>query len=136
MFLADGGGGGTSTPSYTGTQTLQIEPSAIPGALRAFQAAHDRVSSKVDELRALEIRPWAHDQVSAETAKRFAERSIGGGTESAIQVLVGYRDQLAQARDSLKRAFDEYTAMEGENSARWGSYDQGVDRDVTEGRST
>src|SRR2546430_11361842 len=36
VFLADGGGGGTpSGPSYSGTQTLKIEPSAIPAALKA-----------------------------------------------------------------------------------------------------
>jgi hypothetical protein len=122
VFLADGGGGGTSAPSYTGTQTLQIEPSAIPGALKAFQTAHDRVSRKVDELGGIDIRPWAHDEVSEQTAQQFAERSFSGGA-SALEVLTGYRDQLAQARDSLQRAFDDYTAMEGDNSARWGIYD-------------
>lgn len=122
MFHTDGGGGGTSAPSYSGTQTLQIEPSAIPGALKAFQRAHDRVDQKVKELSGIDIRPWAGDEVSSETASQFEERSLGGG-ESAYQVLVGYRDQLQRARDSLQRAFEAYTAMEGDNSALWGVYD-------------
>ena len=124
MYLADGGGGGTSsTPSFSGTQTLQIEPSAIPGALAAFRTALDRVSKKVDELSGMDIRPWAHDPVSDHTATRFAERSTGGGADSAMKCLVGYRDQLKRACDSLAAAQHDYTVMEGENSAYWGKYD-------------
>src|SRR5947207_9227302 len=73
VFLADGGGGGTpSGPSYSGTQTLKIEPSAIPAALKAFQTAHDRVSKKVDELSGMHVPAWAGDPVSHETATHFA----------------------------------------------------------------
>jgi hypothetical protein len=122
VYLADGGGGGTSGPSYSGTQTLQIEPSAIPAALAAFRTAYDRVSKKVDELNGIHIQPWAHDQVSAQTAKQFAERSLGGG-DSARQCLEGYRDQLKRACDSLASAQHDYTVMEGDNSAYWGKYD-------------
>ena len=123
MFLADGGGGGTSSkPSYSGTQTLKIDPTAIPGALAAFRTAHERVAKKVDELTGINIQPWAHDEVSAETAKQFEQRSTGGGADSAIKCLVGYRDQLKQACDSLQGAFDTYTAMEGDNSALWGRH--------------
>ena len=37
-----------SGPSYAGTQTLNIDPSAIPGALAAFRAAQERVARKVE----------------------------------------------------------------------------------------
>ena len=123
MYLADGGGGGASSaPSYSGTQTLKIEPSAIPAALQAFRTAYDRVSKKVDELNGLDIQPWAHDTVSAQTAHRFAERSLGGGADSAKECLDGYRDQLKRACDSLASAQRDYTAMEGDNSALWGKH--------------
>jgi hypothetical protein len=121
VFLADGGGGGgtSSGPSFSGTQTLSIEPSAIPAALAAFRAAHERVLRKVAELDGMTVRPWAGDQVSAETAKQFAERSYGGA-ESAMQCLRGYEEQLNRACQELQRANDAYVAMEGDNAALWG----------------
>lgn len=120
MFLADGGGA-SSGPSYSGTtQTLKIEPSAIPAALAAFTEAHERVSRKILELAELDIRPWAGDEVSNETAKQFARRSQGGGADSAIRCLVGYQRQLEGARIALEESQRYYTAMEGENSAIWG----------------
>jgi hypothetical protein len=124
VYLADGGGGGTSPqPSYSGPQTLHIEPHAIPAALAAFRAAHDKVTKKVEQLRGLDIRPWAGDEVSRETAQQFAERSTSGDAESAIACLLGYEKQLRAAVESLEGAQAMYTAMEGENSARWGKYD-------------
>lgn len=120
MFLADGGGGAApATPSYTGTQTLTIEPSAIPAALRAFREAHERVMRKVSQLGGLTIRPWASDEVSGQTAQQFAERTYGGG-DSAITCLMGYERQLRQACESLQHAHDTYLAMEGANAERWG----------------
>jgi hypothetical protein len=124
VFLADGGGGGSSSgPSYSGTQTLRIEPSAIPAALAAFRTAHDRVLHKVKELNGMDFKPWAGDEVSRETAAEFAERSVGGGAESARECLLGYELQLRRACESLEAAQADYTAMEGDNSARWGKYD-------------
>lgn len=124
MYLADGGGGGTSPePSYSGPQTLNIEPHAIPAALAAFRVAHDKVTKKVEQLRGLQILPWAGDEVSRETAVQFAERSTGGDAESAIACLLGYEKQLRAACESLEGARALYTQMEGENSALWGKYD-------------
>jgi hypothetical protein len=125
VFIADGGGWGSTSsgPSFTGTQTLSIEPSAIPEALKAFRVAHERVERKVAELGALKIQPWASDPASEQAAMQFAERSIGGGTDSAAQCLLGYRDQLQRACDSLQQAHEQYTLMEGDNSALWGVYD-------------
>lgn len=125
MFLADGGGGSAAPagPAYAGTQTLQIEPSAIPGALAAFREAHERVMAKVAALDALEVRPWAGDPVSGETAEQFIERTNGGGADSAIACLRGYGDQLRAAIDALQSAHDKYMATEGTNSAMWGKRD-------------
>lgn len=126
MFVADGGGGGgstTSSPTFTGTQTLHIEPSAIPEALKAFTDAYDRVSRKVRDLANLPVREWAGDPVSGETAVQFAERTNTGGADSAYACLIGYQKQLKAAIDSLTSAQADYLRVEGTNSARWGKYD-------------
>lgn len=124
MFLIDGGGGGSvpTGPTYTGTQRLRIDPSAIPGALAAFREAHDRVSRKVSELSGLPIREWAYDPVSGETATQFVERTNGGGADSAYQCLLGYQEQLANAIESLESTQQAYLETEGTNTERWGKY--------------
>ena len=124
MFVADGGGGSaTPGPTFSGTQTLHIEPSAIPEALKAFTDAYDRVSRKVRDLASLPVRDWAGDPVSGETAVQFAQRTNTGGADSAYACLTGYQEQLKAAIDSLKDAQADYLSAEGTNSARWGKYD-------------
>ncbi|HWM06294.1 MAG TPA: hypothetical protein VNP92_28455 [Actinophytocola sp.] len=124
MYLIDGGGGGAvpAGPTFTGTQSLRIEPSAIPEALAAFKEAHDRVSRKVQQLGSLECRDWAGDPVSGETAVQFGQRT-NGGADSAMACLTGYQQQLENAIKSLQDAHDDYLAIEGTNTARWGKYD-------------
>jgi hypothetical protein len=124
VFLADGGGGGTTAPAprFTGTQTLHVEPSAIPEALKAFQDAHERVSAKVRELGQLPIKDWAGDPVSGETAVQFQQRTNTGGADSALECLKGYQAQLQAAIDSLQGAHDAYVRTEGDNVAQWGKY--------------
>jgi hypothetical protein len=125
VFVADGGGGSTTSgPTFTGTQTLHIEPSAIPEALKAFNDAYDRVSRKVRELSNLPVREWASDPVSTETVVQFAERTNTGGTDSAFACLTGYQKQLKAAIDSLQSAHDDYLRVEGDNTSRWGKNDQ------------
>ncbi|MGQ0840381.1 hypothetical protein [Actinokineospora sp.] len=120
MFLADGGGGpyeGVTT--YAGTQTLRVEPAAIPGALAAFQEALDRVAQMVRGLDGLECLSWAGDPVSGETATQFADRTNSGTVDSAIACLRGYQTQLMSAVDALQQAHDGYVLTEGTNSAMW-----------------
>ena len=125
MYVADGGGGAVApAPRFTGTQTLHIEPSAIPGALEAFNLAYERVTNKINELEGLPINQWAGDPVSSETATQFAERSNTGGADSAITCLKGYQKQLRSAIDSLQDAQRSYTLVEGDNTAQWGVYHQ------------
>lgn len=125
MYVADGGGGAvTPAPRFTGTRTLHIEPSAIPGALEAFNLAYERVTSKIGELEGLPINEWAGDPVSSETATQFAERSNTGGADSAIACLKGYQKQLKSAIDSLRDAHQNYLLVEGDNTAQWGVYQQ------------
>jgi hypothetical protein len=123
VYLADGGGGGTTSgPRFTGTQTLHIEPSAIPEALKAFTEAYERVTRKIAQLEGLPIRNWAADPVSGETAVQFQERSNAGGADSAVECLKGYQKQLQGAIDSLKGAHEDYLRVEGDNTAQWGQY--------------
>jgi hypothetical protein len=124
VFLNDGGGGSVPAgPTFTGTQSLRIEPSAIPGALAAFRAAHDRVTRKVSELSGLPVSSWAGDPVSGETATQFGQRTNGGGSDSAYQCLLGYQEQLANAIGSLERTRQAYLETEGTNTECWGKYD-------------
>jgi hypothetical protein len=123
VFLPGDVGPSTSEPSYSGQQTLRVEPSAIPGALAAFTVAHERVTRKINELRGLDIRPWAKDEVSSETAIQFTRRSKGGGTDAALECLLGYQQQLANACAALKASQEAYQRREGDNSALWGIYD-------------
>lgn len=127
MFLADGGGGSSAPvgPTYSGTQTLKVEPASIPGALAAFRDAQLRVSERLNELRTLQIRKWAEDPVSDETAQQFAERTNGGDAASALACLEGYDKQLTAACDALQRSYDAYMLVEGDNTARWGMHDNG-----------
>jgi hypothetical protein len=113
-------------PTFSGTQTLRVEPASIPGALAAFRDAHFRVTEKVRRLSGLEVRRWAEDPVSGETAEQFAERTNAGGADSALICLEGYAKQLENACDALQRSYDAYMLVEGDNTARWGSHDSGV----------
>jgi hypothetical protein len=130
VFLSDGGGGSVGAagsvptgPTFTGTQRLRIEPSAIPEALAAFREAHHRVSRKVEQLSGLPVNAWSADPVSNETATQFVQRTNGGGADSAYQCLLGYQEQLANAIASLERTQEQYLETEGTNTARWGKYD-------------
>ena len=127
MYLADGGGGSVAplAPDYSGTRTLRIEPSAIPGALAAFREAFDRIEAKVAALGGLEVPDWARDPVSGEAATEFVERTNGGGADSAIACLRGYQEQLRGAIQSLETAQEGYLRTEGTNTAMWGKRDQG-----------
>ena len=123
MFLADGGGGGTSSSqNLGGTRTLFIEWAAIPDALTAFRAARDKVKKKVDELNGLDIRPWAEDPVSDETATQFAERSASGA-DSAAQVLFQYHHMLNQVTEALEQTQRGYGLMDGDNTARMSGHE-------------
>lgn len=123
MFLQDGGGGAAPAgPTFTGEQRLSIEPSSIPTALTAFREAFDRIDAKVNELSGMPIDNWAGDPVSRETAKRFTDRTNGGGADSAMACLKGYRDQLLAAIESLESSHAQYLAIEGTETERWGKY--------------
>jgi hypothetical protein len=119
VYLADGGGGGASTPTEFGQRKLKVDPSAIPEARKAFEHALDEFDSKIkDAVRDLPTKPWAHDPISSETSKAFNEQTSG----KALAALNIYREQLAGVIDQLKMIEEQYRKVEGDNTAMWGKH--------------
>jgi hypothetical protein len=119
MLPADSGG---SAPAPVSTQTLQVEPSSIPGARDAFLAAADQIDALVAHLGRLVTPAWAGDPVSGETAKQFDSGSAGAGDmgqSAALEQLTAYGKQLRASGESLDSAYNHYVEVEGHNTARW-----------------
>ncbi|NUT48488.1 MAG: transcriptional regulator [Saccharothrix sp.] len=130
MFLADGGGGGTTPttlPDYAGAQRkLSIEPSAIPAARKVFVDALNQLEAKLfDATEQLQAKPWAGDPVSNETAKRFNQETFDAGDAAGLQALKAYREQLKGVVDQLTAIEADYRRVEGDNTASWGRVNNG-----------
>ncbi|MGW6443992.1 transcriptional regulator [Lentzea sp. NPDC055074] len=124
MFLADGGGGGVSTPPEFGQRKLKVDPSAIPQARKAFEQAlaefDEKIVRAVDQLPTT---PWAKDPISGETSKVFNEQT----SEKALAALRAYRTQLSGVVDQLKAIEQQYILTEGDNAAMWGRHQRDQD---------
>lgn len=118
MYLADGGGGGSTPPEF-GQRKLKVDPTAIPGARKAFEHALDEFDSKVARVsRDLPTKPWAQDPISSETSKAFNDQT----SEKALAALTFYRQQLVGVIDQLTRIEEQYRQTEGDNEAMWGKH--------------
>ncbi|RKT51571.1 transcriptional regulator [Saccharothrix australiensis] len=123
MFIADGGGGSTSTPpEYSGKQQkLSVDPTAIPEARKVFMDALARLEPEIrSALTAVQARPWAGDPVSKETAEAFNRDTFDAGDAAAINAILAYRDQLQGCVDQLTAIEADYRRVEGDNVASWG----------------
>jgi len=119
VYLADGGGGGASTPTEFGQRKLKVDPSAIPEARKAFEHALDEFENKITRaVQDLPTQPWAHDPISSETSKAFNERT----TDKALAALSVYKQQLIGVIDQLKMIEEQYRKVEGDNTAMWGKH--------------
>ena len=130
MFIADGGGGGstpTTLPDYSGAQRkLSIEPSAIPAARKVFSDALDQLEAKLSRaVGELKARPWAGDPVSSETADRFNQDTFEAGDSAGLTAIKAYRDQLKGVVDQLTAIEADYRRVEGDNTASWGRVNNG-----------
>ncbi|WP_367134297.1 transcriptional regulator [Saccharothrix sp. HUAS TT1] len=130
MFIADGGGGGSTPatlPDYAGAQRkLSIEPSAIPAARKVFSDALDQLQAKLERAMAeLEAKPWAGDPVSNETAERFNQDTFEAGDSAGLTAIKAYRDQLKGVVDQLTAIEADYRRVEGDNTASWGRINNG-----------
>lgn len=124
MFIADGGGGGSTQvrPDYSGSQQkLSVEPSAIPDARKVFSDALERLDAQLRDAKgALYARNWAGDPVSRETAEKFNQDTFEAGESAALTAIFAYRDQLKGVVDQLTQIENTYRRVEGDNSAVWG----------------
>ncbi|XVS64230.1 transcriptional regulator [Actinosynnema sp. CA-299493] len=128
MFIADGGGGGstpTTLPDYSGAQRkLSIEPSAIPDARKVFTDALNQLDGKLRvAIAQLRAKPWAGDPVSNETADRFNQDTFEAGDTAGLTALKAYREQLQLVVDQLTAIEADYRQVEGDNTASWGRID-------------
>ena len=124
MFIADGGGGGSTQapPEYSGTQQkLHVEPSAIPEARKVFTDALDRLDVQLrDAEDALRAKQWAGDPVSRETAEKFNQDTFEAGDSAALTAIKAYRAQLEGVVKQLTAIEENYRRVEGDNVASWG----------------
>ncbi|MCE6995724.1 transcriptional regulator [Saccharothrix sp. S26] len=130
MFIADGGGGGTTPttlPDYAGAQRkLSIEPSAIPAARKVFSDALNQLEARLtDAMTQLEAKPWAGDPVSDETAQRFNRDTFEAGDSAGLVALKAYREQLKGVVEQLTAIEADYRRVEGDNTASWGRINNG-----------
>jgi hypothetical protein len=119
VYLADGGGGGVSTPPEFGQRKLKVDPSAIPEARKAFEHALDEFENKIEKVvEHLPTRPWAEDPISSETSKAFNQQT----SDKALAALQFYKKQLVGVIDQLKMIEEQYRKVEGDNTAMWGKH--------------
>jgi len=119
VYLADGGGGGASTPTEFGQRKLKVDPSAIPEARKAFEHALDEFDNKIKKVvEHLPTKPWAEDPISSETSKAFNQQT----SDKALAALTFYRAQLVGVIDQLKMIEEQYRKVEGDNTAMWGKH--------------
>jgi hypothetical protein len=125
VFIADGGGGGstqTSLPDYSGKQQkLSIDPSAIPEARKVFNDALDRLEAALaNSVDAVQAKSWAGDPVSKETAEKFNQTTFDAGDSAALSAIKAYHKQLKGVVDQLTAIEADYRRVEGDNTAVWG----------------
>ena len=116
MYLADGGGGGSTLPEF-GQRKLKVDPSAIPQARKAFEHALSEFENKIAQaVHDLPTKPWAQDPISSETSKAFNDQT----SEKALAALNVYKEQLVGVIAQLTE--EQYRLTEGDNEAMWGKH--------------
>jgi hypothetical protein len=107
-----GHGHGRSAHETAPTDSLKVDPEAVPALRSAFADALSRVDEQLrlanQELR---ITAWAKDPVSQDAAVVFNERSVDTAA-SAIDSLRAYRDQLSVAVANLDKTAEQYSAVD------------------------
>lgn len=119
MLIADGGGSAPGPSGATGSQTLKVDPPAIPGARDAFYEAAEKIEQLVQRLNGINTPPWANDPVSKVTAVRFDNGTAEMGTNAAIRALSKYGEELRNTGDALNSAYKDYVRVEGTNTEKW-----------------
>lgn len=115
-----GADSGTPPPPPALSQTLSVEPNAIPSLRNAFAGALTKLDKQIElAITEVRVRPWAGDPVSQDAAEKFNERSLESG-DSALTALQNYQQQLKGALDALALVEQQYRTIEDDNTGLMG----------------
>lgn len=104
---------------------LKVDPEAVPALRGAFADALTKVDRQLELAdKELRVTAWARDPVSQGATTLFNDRSVES-SESAVDTLRAYREQLDAAVRNLDKTAEQYHAVDREGSATVGKNDEG-----------
>lgn len=114
-----------SAATLTGSATLRVDRSAIPHLRKVFDGAMSKLDEQIEiAMTGVRVSPWAGDPVSETAAGRLNDHSVDG-TDSALNALRAYQQQLKSASDALARVAAEYDIVESNNTSTFGAQSGG-----------
>jgi hypothetical protein len=100
----------------TGSATLRVDRSAIPHLRKVFDGAMSKLDTQIEiAMTGIRVAPWAGDPVSQTAADQLNNYAVDG-TDSALNALRAYQQQLKSASDALFRVAQEYDIVESANA--------------------
>lgn len=114
-----------SAAALTGSARLRVDRSAIPYLRKVFDGAMSKLDEQIEiAMTGVRVSPWAGDPVSETAAGRLNDHSVDG-TDSALNALRAYQQQLKSASDALARVAAEYDIVESNNKSTFGTQSGG-----------
>jgi hypothetical protein len=96
--------------------TLRVDREAIPHLRKVFDSAMSKLDTQIEiAMTGLRVSAWAGDPVSQTAAAALNDHSVDG-TDSALNALRAYQQQLKSASDALARVAQEYQIVESDNA--------------------
>lgn len=103
--------------------TLRVDRSAIPHLRKVFDTAMSKLDTQIEiAMTGIRVSPWAGDPVSETAATQLNDHSVDG-TDSALNALRSYQQQLKSASDALARVAQAYQIVESDNTDSFRSRD-------------
>ena len=101
--------------------TLRVDREAIPHLRKVFDTAMSKLDTQIEiAMTGIRVSPWAGDPVSETAATQLNDHSVDG-TDSALNALRAYQQQLKSASDALARVAQEYQIVESNNASSFRS---------------
>ena len=101
--------------------TLRVDRDAIPHLRKVFDTAMSKLDTQIEiAMTGIRVSPWAGDPVSETAASQLNDHSVDG-TDSALNALRAYQQQLKSASDALARVAQEYQIVESDNAGSFRS---------------
>lgn len=101
--------------------TLRVDREAIPHLRKVFDTAMSKLDTQIEiAMTGIRVSPWAGDPVSETAALQLNDHSVDG-TDSALNALRAYQQQLKSASDALARVAQEYQIVESDNAGEFRS---------------